>query len=95
MKTTPGEERVIKYYSLSGAPVYGTKKIQHEQVVDTAPQVIVVQEVDTIVKRRQGRDVDEEQATPRQTPTSGGKTTAPPCPDHEPMEKVVRIDSIE
>ena len=54
VKTTQGEERVIKYYSLNGAPVYGTKKVCHEQVVDTAPQVIVAQEVDTIVRRHQG-----------------------------------------
>ncbi len=95
MKTTQGEERVIKYYSLNGAPVYATKKVLHEQVVDTAPQVIVAQEVEKIVKRHQGRDVDEEQATPHQTPTSGGKTTAPPHPYHESVEKAVRIDSIE
>ena len=71
------------------------KKIRNEQVVDTAPQVIVAQEVDTIVKQCQGRDVDEEQATPRQTPTSGGKKTAAPRPDREPVEKAVHIDYIE
>ncbi len=88
MKTTQGEE-------LTGAPVYGTKKVCHEQVVDTVPQVIVAQEVDTIVRRHQGQDVDKEQATPHQTPTSRGKTTATPCPDHESVEKAVRIYSIE
>ncbi len=72
------EEEEIVSYTKHGKPVVQCKKIRNELVLHTVPQVIVAEEFPDIVARRGGRHVDEEQPTPRQTPTSGSKTADAP-----------------
>ncbi len=90
MKCETSEEEEIVSYTRHGKPVVQRKKIQNELVLHTAPQVVVAEEFPNIVARRGGRHVDEEQPTPRQTPTSGSKMAAAPQ-RLTPTERAVHI----
>ncbi len=88
VKTEILQEEEVVLYTIHGKPITVKKRFQNHLVIDTAPQVICARDIPEIVARRGGRDVDEEQPMPWQTPTSGSKTAAAPRP---PTEHVVNI----
>ena len=88
VKTEILQEEEVVSYTIHGKPITVNKKFQNHLVINTAPQVICARDIPEIVAWRGGRNVDEEQPTPRQTPTLGGKTAAAPRP---PTEHVVNI----
>ena len=91
MKSEILEEVEVVSYTVHGKPVTRMKKVQNHIVIDTAPQVTCVREIPEIIAQRGSRDIDEEQPTPRQTPMSGGKPSAPAPAPHPLTEHVVNI----